>query len=362
MLVVRTVLLAACLLGSGAVAGSQERQPFRSGIDVVTFGAIVADAKGKLVTDLRAGDFEVYEDGRLQKLQYFVPCLSQGEGGPRPPLHLGALFDISGSMEEDLAFARTAAIKFLRALDEAEDYTLVDFDTEVRVARFSRAEFPRLVERIRNRKAEGYTALWDATGVYLDGASSQEGRKVLILYSDGGDNSSNIRFDELMDLLKVSDVTVYSIGFQEHQPSSRRMELSLRLRQIAESTGGQAFFPSTVKELDSVYEKVAAEIDGQYVLGYVSSNDRQDGTWRKVEIKVVRQGSKEVKIRSRGAISRHSGMAKPMVRSNVEACPHARVWCHPGPRPEAGGPGLCRCKTASTSFPTSSFAETSSPR
>ena len=95
-------------------------------------------------------------------------------------------------MEEDLAFARSAAIKFLNTLHDARDITLVDFDTEVRVARFGQSEFPRLVERIRTRKADGYTALYDALGVYLDGASSQDGRKILVLYTDGGDNASSI--------------------------------------------------------------------------------------------------------------------------------------------------------------------------
>jgi len=296
---------------------------------VVTFGVTVVDRQGTVLTGLRAGDFEVYEDGRLQTLQYFIPCEAQdGNGGPRPPLHLGALFDISGSMEEDLAFARSAAIKFLGRMGQAQDYTLVDFDTEVRVARFSQAEFPRLVERIRNRKADGYTALWDATGVYLDGASSQEGRKILILYTDGSDNSSNIRYDELLELIKVSDATVHAIGFQEHQPMSARQELRLRLRQLAETTGGQAFFPTSVKALDEVYEKVAAEIGGQYTLGYLSTNATMDGTWRKVEIKVVRDGLKDVKLRARQGYFAplREGANHKVPDGSARVMPRGQVW------------------------------------
>ncbi len=219
------------------------------------------DKKGNYLTDLRPDDVEVYEDGQKQTLKFFIPCAAQGaDGGVEAPLHLGVLFDISGSMEEDLAFARSAAIKFLNSLSEAHDFTLVDFDTEVRVARFSQAEFARLVERIRSRKAEGYTALYDAIGVYLDGASMQDGRKILVLYTDGGDNASNINFNELLDLLKASDVTVYAIGFLEHQSSSVKMDQRGRLQRIAELTGGQAFFPMSMKDLDGAYQKVAAEI------------------------------------------------------------------------------------------------------
>jgi Ca-activated chloride channel homolog len=294
------VAAAAVVPSAWPSARAQQQPTFRSGIDVVSLGVTVFDKKGAYLTDLRAEDVEVYEDGQKQTLKYFIPCAAQGDsGGVQTPLHLGALFDISGSMEEDIAFARSAAIKFLNSLSEAHDFTLVDFDTEVRVARYSQAEFPRLVERIRSRKPEGYTALWDATGVYLDGASMQDGRKILVLYTDGGDNASNISFSELLDLLKASDVTVHAIGFLEHQPTSVKMDQRMRLQRIAEITGGQAFFPASMKDLDGAYQKVAADIDAQYTLGYLSTNARQDGTWRKVEIRVVRPGLKDVKVRTR---------------------------------------------------------------
>lgn len=298
----RTAILVGALVASGWLAAprAQQQPTFRTGIDVVSFGVTVLDKKGGFVTDLRPEDVEVYEDGQKQALSFFIPCAAQGDAGAeRAPLHLGALFDISGSMEEDLRFARSAAIKFLNSLSEAKDFTLVDFDTEVRVARFSQAEFARLVERIRGRKAEGNTALWDALGVYLDGASMQDGRKILVLYTDGGDNASHITFSELEDLLKASDVTVHAIGFLEHQPTSVRMEQRLRLQRLTEVTGGQAFFPLSMKELDGAYQKVAAEIDAQYTLGYLSNNTRQDGTWRKVEVKVVRPTLKDVRLRTR---------------------------------------------------------------
>jgi Ca-activated chloride channel family protein len=225
-----------CVLGAVVVLSGQGRQPtFRSGVDIVNFGVIVVDRKGNDLTDLEEGDFEIYEDGQKQALRIFVPCDAQAGRGagmaplPRAELHLGALFDISGSMDSDMQFARSAAIKFLNALQEARDYTLVDFDTEVRVARYSQSEFSRLVERIRSRKAEGNTALWDATGVYLDGASGQEGRKILVLYTDGGDNASSMTFSDLINLLKASDVTVHAIGFLEHQSSSIRADQRARL-------------------------------------------------------------------------------------------------------------------------------------
>ena len=294
------------MLGTVVVVFSQGGQPtFRSGVDIVNFGVTVVDKKGNYLTDLEEGDFEVHEDGQKQALRFFVPCDAQpgrsADAQRLPPaeLHLGALFDISGSMDADMQFALSAAIKFLNTLSEARDFTLVDFDTEVRVARYSQSEFGRLVERIRSRKAEGYTALWDAIGVYLDGASGQEGRKILVLYTDGGDNASSISFSDLTDLLKASDVTVHAIGFLEHQPASVRQDLRSRLQRLAEITGGQAFFPMSMRDLESAYGKVAAEIDAQYSMGYVSTNTKTDGTWRKVAIKVTRPGLKDIRVRTR---------------------------------------------------------------
>jgi Ca-activated chloride channel family protein len=186
-------------------------------------------------------------------------------------MHLGLMIDASGSMQADMKLAQSAAIKFLNMLPSAEDITLVDFDTQVRITRYPQRDFARLIERIRQRKPEGWTALYDALGTYLDGAGEQEGRKVMVMYTDGGDTRSALRFHETLTLLKASQVTVYAIGLVDNTGSART-QLQMILRQIAETTGGQAFFPTAMKDVEGAYEKVLAEINGQYHLGYVSSN------------------------------------------------------------------------------------------
>jgi Ca-activated chloride channel family protein len=235
----------------------------------------------------------VREDGQPQKLTLFARG-DQTESAPE--LHLGLLFDTSGSMEENISFSRSAAIKFLNSLLEAKDITLVSFDTEVRVVRYGQHDFARLVERIRRRQPDGRTALYDALGVYLDGASMEDGRRILVLYTDGGDTSSSMSFSEVQTLLRASDITMYAVGFLSHLSQSHRMDQRLKITQLAETTGGQAFFPSVLKELDETYDKVLAEIRAQYSIGYLSTNTRTDGTWRKVDIRVKRPG---LKVRSR---------------------------------------------------------------
>ncbi len=287
--------LAVVLLACGALWA----QTFRSAIDLASFGVTVVDRKGGLVTDLSAADFDVTEDSKAQQIKLFARGdSSSSESGPdsTPELHLGLLFDTSGSMEEDIKFSRSAAVKFLNQLSQAVDITLVDFDSEVRVARYDQKNFASLIERIRGRRPDGWTALYDALGVYLDGAAYQEGRRVLVVYTDGDDTNSSMSYAEMIELLKASDVTVYVVGFLEHQSRSLQPELRMRLREITELTGGQVFFPGSMKELDATYDKVLAEIRAQYTLGYVSTNIRADGTWRKVQITVKRPG---LKIRTR---------------------------------------------------------------
>jgi VWFA-related protein len=279
------------------VALAADQSVFRGGVDLVTFGVTVTDRKGALVTDLSREEFVIVEDGRPQSLQQFAPGLSaeDPDGASLADLHPGLMLDTSGSMERDLRLARTAAIRFLTLLPRSEDITLVDFDTEVRVTRYPQRDFPRMVERIRSRKAEGQTALYDALGVYLDGASSQSGRPVLVIYSDGADSGSQLSFKEAVDLLKASHATVYAIGLLENSGSAR-LQSRMNLETMAATTGGMALFPHSIDELDAFYERIMREIRAQYQLGYVSTNGVTDGRWRNVEVKVNRR---DLKVRTR---------------------------------------------------------------
>jgi len=290
----RALFLIAAAIAFGLTRLGAQTPTFRTGIDLATFGVTVVDRKGEYLTNLSLEDFEILEDGQKQAIKYFARGTDLENG---PEVHVGLLFDTSGSMTEDIKLSRSAAIKFLNTLSEAKDMTLVDFDTEVRVAKYGQKDFPRMVERIRGRKPDGETALYDAMGVYLDGASEDEGRKILVLYTDGGDTHSTISFGDLMTLIRASDVTVYSVGFLEH--SRGRIEERAHLMQIAEATGGQAFFPSTMKDIEASYDKVVAQIRAQYSLAYTSTNTKQDGAWRKVEIRITRPDLKGTKILAR---------------------------------------------------------------
>ena len=122
---------------------------------------------------------------------------------------------------------------------------------------------------------------------------------MLILFSDGGDTRSALGFADVMTLLRGSDVTVYVVGFMQNQSQSTRSQQRLRLSQIAEESGGEAFYPLSMKEIEAAYDRILTQVRAQHTLGYVSTNAAQDGRWRRVEIKVRRPDLKGVRIQTR---------------------------------------------------------------
>ena len=271
------------------------QQVFRSSVDLVNFGVVVTGRDGMPVLGLTRDDFEIVEDGAPQTLTHFAG----GDPQSAPPVHLAFMIDHSGSMVKDIRDVRTAAIKFLNQVEGILDVTLIDFDTEVRLARFNPDDFPRMIERIRGRTPEGYTALYDAIGVYLDAAAGQTGDKILVLFTDGGDTRSTMNQGDLLNLLKLSDVTVYSVGYLQHQGSGRHEQMQV-LSRIGSTSGGLSFFPTSMRDLDRMYARILSQIAGRYSLGYVSTNRATDGKWREVKIRLVdKPALKDLRIRTR---------------------------------------------------------------
>jgi Ca-activated chloride channel homolog len=279
-----------------AATASAQHGRFRGGVDLVNVGVMVVDKQGNFVSDLTERDFEVYEEGERQTVSHFSRGDSESEADN---LRMGLLFDTSASMVEDIQLARTAAVRFLKGLPEAQDVTLVDFDTEVRIARYGLQDFPRMIERIRGRRPDGLTALYDALGVYLDGMTDLEGRKVLVIYTDGGDTRSAVTFADALGMLKAADATVYVIGFLEHQPGSLRAQQRMQMMQMAEVTGGQAFFPFSTRNLSEIFDKIVTQVRAQYSLGFTSSNPRRDGAWRRLEVRLTGSHLQALRVRAR---------------------------------------------------------------
>lgn len=299
-------IAATAVLGAGLTAAAQQPR-FRAGIDLVHLPVVVTARGGALVRGLTIEDFQVFEDGKPQRVSYFA----EGAPGEALPLHLGLMLDASGSMERDIRDAASAAIQFVDALEEAVDVTFVDFDTAVSMGRFARQSFPLLFERIRARKSGGMTALYDALASYLENALGRSGQHVLLLYTDGGDSASRISYGKLMDLLRTGDVIIYAVGYLENQSSTFRVGQQMRIAQIARETGGDAFFPGSPRDLSEQYARILDELASRYTLGYVSSNTAADGKFRKVEVKLSRPDVRGAKLRTRTGYMAPASVRRP---------------------------------------------------
>jgi Ca-activated chloride channel family protein len=142
------------------------------------------------------------------------------------------------------------------------------------------------------------TALYDAMGVYLQGVQTLDGQKVLLVYTDGGDTTSSLTLQDALDMLKASDVTVYAIGYMQHQGSASGQQRA-DLDRFARLTGGLAFFPTEAKDVEKAFDSIRKEISARYSIGYVSSDPTANGAWRNVQIKLLRKDLKGAHLRTR---------------------------------------------------------------
>ncbi len=300
---------AVALLNAGSVSGQEPEQRvpyvFESQVDMVSVAVAVTDDEGNFITDLEIEDFTVFEDGVRQEIRLFAAGLKESWVGLPPEMKdelsgrqvVGLLLDGSGSMEEDIRLVRDAALKFLTNLPKTENLFVMDFDENIRLSQYSTDDQRLLSDRIYDVKAEGWTALYDAVATFLERIYALDGKKTLVVFSDGVDSRSTLSVGDVLDMVKLSDATIHSIHFGASPArNSRTFEDGRFLRQLSGETGGSYAFGDSLEQLDELYDKLLEELFSQYTLGYVSTNTKLDGKYRKIRVEVDRE---DVKVRAR---------------------------------------------------------------
>ena len=284
-------------LAAAALSPAQKTPVFGVGLDIIEVTVTARDARSGLVSDLRAEDFVLREDGREQEMLIFAPA-GRPEEREELALNLGMLFDTSESMRKDLRLSQESAIRFLDAIPRARDLLLIFFDRDIRLSRYTSENQQGIFGRILETQGGGYTALHDAIAVYLSRVADTPGRKVLVVFSDGDDTTSRTSSSEVMRILRASSVTVYPVEFVgDRRPNSAEaLRAHSFLADLAESTGGRVFQPHASKELAAIYQSILDELGSQYVIGYVSDNPAHDGKFRKITLAVKRP---DVRLRYR---------------------------------------------------------------
>jgi Ca-activated chloride channel family protein len=266
--------------------------PVRASVDLVSLPVVVT-SKGQPVLGLTADDFEIREGGVRQNIVAFADALSD-----TVPVQLGLMLDKSLSMERDLEAASSAAIRFVNDFPEARDVTFVEFERTVRLGRYQPFNYPQLFERMRDRKTGWGTALYDALGRYVESTRDRTGIHVLVMYTDGGDSMSDLNASAVIEMLRGGRVMLYAIGYTAQAGSSRFIQEGM-LQLFARETGGAVFFPGSPHDLDRIYGTIRGEVRGRYTLGYVSTNQKQDGAFRKVQVRLAGAARRDTNVRTR---------------------------------------------------------------
>lgn len=248
---------------------------------VVTVDVTVLDQLNRQISGLTRDHFEVYEDKVRQQIDFF--------SDEDRPLSIGIVFDLSGSMKSKLSRAREALKAFITTSHEDDDFFLIGFNQRASLlAGFSGGD--TIINKLTLADPNGQTALFDAA--YLGIEKAREGRhdrRALLIISDGQDNSSRYSYGELRRLLKESDVQIYCIGIGEEGAAANSIldrQGQAILEEIARATGGLTFFPHSWEELEDAITRIALVLRHQYSLGYVPLNEKRDGKWRKIRVRL----------------------------------------------------------------------------
>jgi VWFA-related protein len=244
-------------------------------VDVVQVTAVVTDGGGRFARGLKATDFKIYEDDRQQPITHFA--------SENIPLELVAALDISSSMTDALPGVKEAAKRFLSGLEPADQVTLLGFNENIfTLARRSTDKDVR--ERAVDRMAAwGGTALYDVILKAVDVLGRQAGRRAIVLFTDGDDQSSHVSLQAAIARTEGSDATIYAIG---QGRAVKSPDLQKLLRRLATISGGRSFFTEERASLEASFDEVLEDLRSQYLLTFVPSHSDRDDSWHRIRVEV----------------------------------------------------------------------------
>jgi Ca-activated chloride channel family protein len=276
--------------------GKDDEETIRINSDLVNIVVTIGGRPQNASLDLKPEDFEVLEDGAPQEVANFSRNADQ-------PLKMVMLFDTSLSVAQRLNFERRAAARFFERVIRPQDRAAVfSVSTDVAVLQEFTNRIPLLVDATRQLKAQGATSLYDAIYLASDYLKPAEGRRVIVIVSDGGDTTSNKGLLEALTHAQKSDSVIFAIFTGNPRPSQNLRDLAAEraLESLTGETGGELFKPRptdgwrpgeetdemSLKELDRLFTDLAELLRTQYVLGFFSSNEKRDGSFRKLDVRI----------------------------------------------------------------------------
>jgi Ca-activated chloride channel homolog len=269
---------------------------FRSDTRLVVCHTTVVDKSGHLVTDLPQSAFTVYENGAVQPIRSFKR--------EDVPVSMGLIIDNSGSMRDKRAKVEAAALALVKASNPQDEVFVVNFNDEAFLDNPHGKDFTsnikEMEEALTRIDSRGGTAMRDAIRMSIDHLKEKahKDKKVLVVVTDGNDNSSIISLENLVKASQQSEVLIYSVGLlaEEERREAKRAERALN--DLAVATGGEAFFPKDLTDVDRICKTVAHDIRSQYTIQYTPTNQAMDGSFRAIKVSINAPGHLTARTRS----------------------------------------------------------------
>jgi VWFA-related protein len=282
---------------AAATASAQEPspspKPFVLGVDVevVSVTAVVYDKGGHFVRGLTPKNVTLLEDGVPQEVSIF----REANGGEEKiPLSVVLVLDTSGSMKQNLPLLQQAASTFVDKLEDIDSALVVSFNETVKGSVDFTGDADRLTQFIDGLQAWGGTSLYDAIRYSLDRIKNQSGRKALVVFTDGDDNTSSTKEPEVIDYARSVEATIYSVGINPGAGMGGGPNRGF-LNRVASETGGEAYFPTKASELSHIFSGISEELHNHYLLAYTPKRSA-DGSFRNIELRLDR---KDLQVRVR---------------------------------------------------------------
>jgi Ca-activated chloride channel family protein len=263
-----------------APSAAEDHYTISVSVDEVVLHATVRNHRGTPVAGLGKNDFQIFEDHVPQTIKHF--------SHDDIPVTVGLVIDNSGSMRPKRAEVIAAALAFAGSSNPQDQMFLANFNEHVSFGLPRNIPFTDQPEQLKAAmgtvKANGETALYDAVAVALKHLKKGDrDKKALIVVSDGADNASTHTKSQILGLATQSDAIIYALGIYEpDDPDNKDLHF---LRELAKASGGEAFFPEALREVVPICERIAHEIRNQYTISYIPTNQKQDGTYRSIEVR-----------------------------------------------------------------------------
>jgi VWFA-related protein len=298
------LLLSASVLAVGIAALGQQPKPAQPQGTIPTFSAdtrlvvcptTVVDKAGRLVTNLKQDAFTVTENDVKQEIRLFKH--------EDIPVSMGLIIDNSGSMRSKRASVEAAALALVKDSNPDDEVFIVNFNDEAYIDNPDQKDFLTDIEQMKlaltRIDSRGGTAMRDAIAKSIEWLKkAHKEKKVLVVVTDGVDNASGTKLEDLVRDARQSETLIYSVGLLTEEEKRSAASAKRQLQALADATGGEVFYPKELTDVDPVAHQVARDIRSQYTIGYKPTNEALDGTYRKIKVTVKAPGNPTTRTRS----------------------------------------------------------------